>query len=73
MLNRKERIKMNMIGGYIDGSVSGQVSLHMKLDGSHELNILVYERINLCTSTNRRVNIRLAYVVSCKVSMDILR
>ena len=44
---------MNMIGGYIDGSVSGQVSLHMKLDGSHELNILVYERINLCTSTNR--------------------
>ena len=28
MVNRKERIKMNMTGGYIDGSVSGQVSLH---------------------------------------------
>ena len=24
MVNRKERIKMNMIGGYIDGSVSGR-------------------------------------------------
>ena len=73
MVNRKERIRMNMIGGYIDGSVSGQKSLDMKLDGNHELNILVYEQINLCTSTNRWVNIRLAYVVSCKVSMDILR
>ena len=31
MVNRKERIKMNMIGEYIDGSVSGQVSLHTKL------------------------------------------
>ena len=31
MVNQKERIKMNMIGGYIDGSVSGQVSLHTKL------------------------------------------
>ena len=31
MVNRKERIKMNMIDGYIDGSVSGQVSLHIKL------------------------------------------
>ena len=30
MVNRKERIKMNMIGGYIDGSASGQVSLHTK-------------------------------------------
>ena len=38
MVNRKERIKMNMIAGYIDGSVSGQVSLHMKLDENHELN-----------------------------------
>ena len=28
MVNRKERIKMNMNSGYIDGSVSGQVSLH---------------------------------------------
>ena len=31
MVNRKERIKTNIIGGYIDGSVSGQVSLHNKL------------------------------------------
>ena len=31
MVNRKERIKMNMIGGYTDGSVSGQVGLHIKL------------------------------------------
>ena len=30
MVNRKDRIKMNMIGGYIDGSVSGQVRLHQK-------------------------------------------
>ena len=30
MVNQKERIKMNMIGGYIDGSVSGQVSLYIK-------------------------------------------
>ena len=37
-VNRKERIKMNMIDGYIDGSVSGQVSLDIKLDGNHELN-----------------------------------
>ena len=35
MVDRKERIKMNMIGGYIDGSASGQVSLHVKLDGNH--------------------------------------
>ena len=28
---------MNMIGGYIDRSVSGQVSLHIKLDENHEL------------------------------------
>ena len=27
-----------MIGGCIDGSVSGQVSLHIKLDENHELN-----------------------------------
>ena len=27
---------MNMIGEYIDSSVSGQVSLHIKLDGNHE-------------------------------------
>ena len=38
MDNRKERIKMNVISGYIHGSVSGQVSLHIKLDGNHELN-----------------------------------
>ena len=33
MVHRKERIKMNIIGGYIDGqvSVTGQVSLHIKL------------------------------------------
>ena len=31
MVNRKETIKMNIIGGYIDGSVSVQVSLHIKL------------------------------------------
>ena len=37
MVNRKETIKMNMIGGYIDRSVSGQVSLHIKLDENHEL------------------------------------
>ena len=39
MVNRKERIKINMIGGYIDGSVSGQVSVHIKLDETHELNM----------------------------------
>ena len=33
-----------MIGGYIDGSVSGQVSLHIKLDRNHELNMLVDDR-----------------------------
>ena len=38
MVNRKERIKMNLIGGYIDRSVSEQVSLHIKLDENHELN-----------------------------------
>ena len=37
MVNRKETIKMNMIGGYIDRSVSGQVSLHINLDENHEL------------------------------------
>ena len=36
MVNRKERLKMNMIDGYIDGSVSGQVNLHIKLDENHE-------------------------------------
>ena len=36
MVNRKERLKMNMIGGYIGGSVSGQVSLHIKLDENRE-------------------------------------
>ena len=40
MVNRKERIKMNMIGGYKDGTVSGQVSLHFKLDKNHDLNIV---------------------------------
>ena len=44
---------MNMIGGYIDGSVSGQVSLHIKLDENDELNMQLYEWIDLCTSTNR--------------------
>ncbi len=39
MVNREERIKMNMVGGYIDSSVSGQVGLHIKLDGNHELNM----------------------------------
>ena len=39
MVNREERIKMNMIDGYRDSSVSGQVSLHIKLDGNHELNM----------------------------------
>ena len=38
MVKRKERIKMNLIGGYIDRSVSGQVSLHIKLDENHEMN-----------------------------------
>ena len=46
MVNRKERIKMNMIGGYTVGSVSGQASLHIKLDENHELNMLVYEWID---------------------------
>ena len=35
MVNREERIKMDMIGGYIDSSVSGQVSLLIKLDGNY--------------------------------------
>ena len=39
MVIRKERIKMNMIGGYIDEFVSGQVSLHIKSDENHELNM----------------------------------
>ena len=39
MVNREERIKMNMIGGYIDSSVSGQASLHIKGDENHELNM----------------------------------
>ena len=39
MVNREERIKINMIDGYIDSSVCGQVSLHIKLDGNHELNM----------------------------------
>ena len=38
MVNRKERINFNMIGGYIDGFVSGQVRLHINLDENHELN-----------------------------------
>ena len=32
---------MNMICGYIDGSVSGQVSLLIRLDGNHELNVTI--------------------------------
>ena len=39
MVNRKKRIKIIMIGGYIDGSVGGQVSLHIKFDENHELNM----------------------------------
>ena len=31
MVNRKERIKLNITGGYIGRSVSGQGSLHIKL------------------------------------------
>jgi len=31
VVNRKEKVKMNMMGGHIDGSVSGQVRLHTKL------------------------------------------
>ena len=31
MANQKERIKMNVIGWYMDGSLSGKVSLHIKL------------------------------------------
>ena len=38
MVNWKERITMNMIGRYTDGSVSGQVSLRIKSDRNHELN-----------------------------------
>ena len=37
MVNRKESIKMNMIGGYIDGSVSGQVSLHIKFYQNYQV------------------------------------
>ena len=44
---------MNMVDVFIDRSVSGQVSLHIKLDGNHELNMLVDEWIDLCMSTNR--------------------
>ena len=32
MVNQKESIKMNMISGYIDRSVSRQVSLHIRLE-----------------------------------------
>ena len=39
MVNRKERIKMNMIGGYVDRSVSGQASLHIKFEGNPGLNM----------------------------------
>ena len=35
MVNREERIKMDMIGGYIESSVSGHVSLHITLDGNY--------------------------------------
>ena len=31
MVNRKERIKINITDGYIGRSVSGQGSLHIKL------------------------------------------
>ena len=44
MVNRKDGIKMNMIGGYIDGSVSGQVSLHIKL---HQISRYINFRVGL--------------------------
>ena len=50
MVNRKERINFNMIGGYIDGFVSGQVSLHSKLNGKHRLDMKLYEWIDLWVS-----------------------
>ena len=37
MVDRKERTKMDMIGGYIDGHVSGQVSLHIKLHQNYQI------------------------------------
>ncbi len=45
MVNRKERIKMNMISGYIDGSVSGQVipsliSRTVSVDVKHHVYLL---------------------------------
>ena len=40
MVSWKESIKMNIIGGYIDGSASGQVRLHSKMKENHELDIV---------------------------------
>ena len=37
MVNRKEKIKMNMIAGYTDGSVSEQVSLYIKLHQNYQV------------------------------------
>ena len=50
---------MNMIGGYLTMSVSGQVSLHMKLEGNHQLEL--YERIDLwvCQQVGERTSGRL--------------
>ena len=45
---------MNMIGGYIDGSVSGQASLHIKLDENHELNN--YEALCLPVYVDKQVS-----------------
>ena len=41
VVSHNERFKMNMIGEYIDGSVpvSGQVSLHIKLEGNRQLDM----------------------------------
>ena len=39
MVNQKKRMKMNMTDGNIDWSVSGQVSLHINLEGNHKLNM----------------------------------
>ena len=50
MVSWKESIKMNIIGGYIDGSASGQVRLHSKMKENHELDMQLYERIDLWVS-----------------------
>ena len=50
MVNRKERIKTNMIGGYIDGSVSGQVSLYIKLHQNYQVHSFAGESVGTQTS-----------------------